>query len=108
MKTTPSVDSRNELPSHNLAIACPVFVVLDGTPKNAADQRIVYLEGGLQHRHAPLEITGRAVDEHGDEEDAVEVWDGRCCADDQAPGEAHGPVCHVVLYLFIFISGYLN
>ncbi len=48
--------------------------------------------------HAPLEITGRAVNEHGDEEDAVEIWDGRCCADDQAPGEAHGPVGHVVLY----------
>jgi len=72
-----SVDPRNELPSHYLAIAFPVFAVLDGTP---------------------LEITGRAVNKHGDEEDAIEVRDGRCCADDQAPGEAHGPVCHVVWF----------
>lgn len=38
------------------------------------------------------------MNEHCDEEDAVEVGDGGCCADDQAPGEAHGPVGHVVLY----------
>jgi hypothetical protein len=53
------------------------------------------LDGGPHH--IPLEITGRAVNEHCDEEDAIEVRDGRCCADDQTPGEAHGPVCHVVL-----------
>jgi hypothetical protein len=38
------------------------------------------------------------MNEHCDEEDAVEVGDGGCRADDQAPGEAHGPVGHVVLY----------
>ena len=59
-----------------------------------ADQRI---RRPWHTGHAPLEITSRAVNEHCDEEDTVEVWDGRCCADDQAPGEAHGPICHVVL-----------
>jgi len=74
---TLSVDPGNELPSHNLAIAFPVFAVLDS---------------------APLEITGRAVNEHGDEEDAVEVRDGRRSADDEPPGEAHNPVGHVVWF----------
>jgi len=37
------------------------------------------------------------MDEHGDEEDTVKVRDGRSRADDQAPGEAHSPVGHVVL-----------
>ena len=49
-------------------------------------------------RHAPLEITGRAVNEHRDEEDTVEVRDGCGRADDQAPCEAHDPVGHVVLH----------
>jgi hypothetical protein len=96
MGKPPSVDPRNELPSHNLAIACPVFAVLDGTPKKRRFSEL--LSRRWNTRHAPLEITCRAVNEHRDEEDAVEVWDGRCCADDQAPGEAHGPVCHVILY----------
>jgi hypothetical protein len=97
-----SVDPRNELPSHNLAIACPVFAILDGTPRKTQISKSFILEGVQDNtaRHAPLEITGRTMNEHCDEEYAVEVWDGRCCADDQAPGEAHGPVCHIVLYLF--------
>ena len=38
------------------------------------------------------------MDEHCDEEDTVKVRDGGGRADDQAPGEAHGPVGDVVLY----------
>jgi len=72
-----SVDPRDELPPHNLAIALPILSVLDG---------------------APLEIAGGAVDEHSDEEDTVKVRDGRSRADDQAPGEAHGPVGHVIRF----------
>ena len=60
------------------------------------DQRIVY---GCLVLYAPLEITCRTVNEHCDEEDAVEVRDGRRGADDQAPGKAHGPVGYVVLYV---------
>src|SRR5258707_9169171 len=39
-KKTTLVDPRDELPSDSLAIAFPVFAVLDGTPRNVG-QRII-------------------------------------------------------------------
>lgn len=41
------------------------------------------------------------MNEYRNEEDAVEVWDGSRCADDQAPGEAHDPVGHVILTFLV-------
>jgi hypothetical protein len=37
------------------------------------------------------------VNENGDEEHGVEVWDGRRSADDRAPTEAHHPIGDIVL-----------
>lgn len=37
------------------------------------------------------------MDENGDEEDAIEVWNRGSGADDSAPEETHGPVGNVVL-----------
>jgi hypothetical protein len=37
------------------------------------------------------------MNKHCDEEDAVEIRNGRRGADDKAPAEAHDPVGHVVL-----------
>lgn len=45
----------------------------------------------------PLKIARRAVNEHGDEENTVEIRDWRRIANDKAPGEAHDPVGHIVL-----------
>lgn len=42
--------------------------------------------------------------EHRDEEQGIEVWDGGCETDDCSPGEAHGPVGHIVLGIEILVS----
>jgi hypothetical protein len=43
------------------------------------------------------------VDEHGDEENTVEISDWGCSADDKAPGKAHGPVGYIVLCFKLII-----
>ena len=48
-KTT-SVDPGDELPSHNLAIAFPVFAILDGTPSTWISMGSVETVGDGTHR----------------------------------------------------------
>lgn len=38
------------------------------------------------------------MNEDGDEEHGVEVWDGRCCADAKTPGKTLDPVRGIVLH----------
>ena len=51
----------------------------------------------------PLKVARRPVDEHCDEEKAVEIWDWRRSADDKAPGEAHDPVGYIVLFFTLTV-----
>ena len=90
-----SVDSRNEFPFHNLAIAFPVFAILESAP---ADGSIKCYQK-RKKVGVPFEIARRTVDEHCDEENTVEIRDRGRSTDDKAPGEAHDPVGHIVLSL---------
>lgn len=51
------------------------------------------LSGG----YIPFKVAAASVDEHGDEENGIEVWDERGGAGNSAPAETHDPVCDIVL-----------
>jgi len=70
------VDSGDEFVLDDGAITFPILTVLD---------------------RAALEVASTVMDEHGDEEDGVEVGNDCRASDDSTPAEAHGPVGDVVL-----------
>ena len=70
------VDSGDEFVLDDAAITCPILVVLD---------------------RAALEVASTAMDEHGDEEDGVQVGNDDRASDYSTPAEARGPVGDVIL-----------
>jgi hypothetical protein len=48
-------------------------------------------------RHKPFEISSTAVDQNDNEKDRVEVGDDRCCTNNSAPHQTHGPVGDIIL-----------
>ena len=73
---SPLVDSWNELVLDNFTIFLPVLSILD---------------------RASLKVTTASVNENDEEEDWVEVRDGRGKTHAQSPGKRLEPVCSVVL-----------
>jgi len=71
------VDTGNKLVRDNLAVSIPVLPVLG---------------------RASFEIAPNPVNENGDEEHGIEVWDGRRRANDRAPAEAHHPIGDIVRF----------
>lgn len=71
-----SVNTRDELVLHNLAVLLPVLAILDG---------------------ASFEIAPASMNKNSYKEEGVEVWNGRRSSDAKTPCETLYPVCGVIL-----------